>query len=107
MLGLKEKYIEEILKVFEQFPKIESAIIFGSRALDKYKSGSDVDIAIKGTDLSLEDILKISWMLNEETMIPLRLEVVDYKSITNKNLIDHIDSVGKEIYNVKSEFHQK
>jgi len=37
-------------------------------------------------------------ILNEETSLPYVFDVLDYHSITNKELQAHIDRVGKSIY---------
>ena len=46
--GLRPQDLTEIIEMIRQFPDIEEAVIFGSRAKGNYKKGSDVDIAIKG-----------------------------------------------------------
>ncbi|MEW6606108.1 MAG: nucleotidyltransferase domain-containing protein [bacterium] len=52
--GLKESEIEKIIEALKRFPQIEQAIIFGSRAKGSHKKGSDIDLAIKGKDITEE-----------------------------------------------------
>jgi len=52
--GLKEGDIEQINFVLCRFEEVEEALIFGSRAIGKYKNGSDVDLALKGDLLTAE-----------------------------------------------------
>jgi predicted nucleotidyltransferase len=98
MYGLRETDIAEINKVLAQFDEVHYAIIFGSRAKGNYRNGSDVDIALKGDHLSHHNLIRISSILNEETMMPYRFDVLDYYTITNSELIAHIDSLGKLLY---------
>ena len=92
--GLHEQDIDQITTVISKYPEIMQAIIFGSRAKGNYKSGSDVDIAIKGENLNLELITKISFILNEETNLPYKFDVLNYHSIKNAELTEHINRVG-------------
>lgn len=96
--GLKETDLEAIIQIFSHYAEIESAIIFGSRAKGNYKNGSDVDIALKGKRLTLEIVSRISVFLNEETTMPYKFDVLNYHSLTNASLQEHIDRVGVVLY---------
>ncbi|MDD4191775.1 MAG: nucleotidyltransferase domain-containing protein [Mangrovibacterium sp.] len=98
MFGLKNKDIEDITNVLRNFPEVEQAIIFGSRAKGNYKNGSDVDIAIKGEKASYKIALQISGILNEDTVMPYRFDVLNYGDLKNKELTAHINRVGKRLY---------
>lgn len=97
--GLKNGDMETIIAVLKKYPQIEQALIFGSRARGDYKQGSDVDLVLKGT---VEDIAtQIGFSLNEDSLLPYKFDVLDYNSISNKNLIDHINRVGIIFYEKK------
>lgn len=81
-----------------QQPKVELAYIFGSRAKGSFKNGSDVDIALKGTELDYDTLNKFSFWLNEETAMPYKFDVLNYDSIQEPTLKEHIDRVGIEFY---------
>lgn len=98
MFGLSKTdclYIKEALR---HYPEIEQAIIFGSRAKGNYKAGSDVDIALKGTVITDNIVYKLSDELEEQLPLPYFFDLIIYNSITNLELRQHIDRVGKEIY---------
>ena len=96
--GLTEKDLAQLRSVLEKFPKIEQALIFGSRAKGTYKPGSDVDLVIKGSELTLEAAARVSYLLNEETMMPYAFDVVQFESISSPSLTEHINRVGISIY---------
>lgn len=100
MFGLTEKDTDEIITILAKHAEIEQAIIFGSRAKGNYKNGSDVDIAIKGENITHELINAISQQLNEETLMPYQFDILDYFSIKNNSLNEHINRVGKVFYRV-------
>jgi predicted nucleotidyltransferase len=68
LFGLRKSDIQNIISVLQSEKTVEEAIIFGSRAKGNYKEGSDVDIALKGKNLSLQLIGHISFLLNEELL---------------------------------------
>ncbi|MBA5249321.1 MAG: nucleotidyltransferase domain-containing protein [Gammaproteobacteria bacterium] len=90
MFGLNNKEIQSIKSVLKN-NNIEKSIIFGSRAKGNYKKGSDIDIAIIGNER------KLAYQLNEEGNLPYFFDVINLKKITNKELLAHINRVGKEI----------
>jgi len=95
--GISEKSYNLILSVLKNHPEIDEVIIFGSRVLGNYKNGSDIDIALKGEELTSSLVDKIKIELNETLPIPYYLDVVDYNSISNRELKEHIDRFGKKI----------
>lgn len=97
MFGLKASDIECIIEVLDKYPEIEEAVIFGSRAMDKHKKGSDIDIALKGKELE-STVTEVMGKLNNETPLPYIFDILDYRAITNIDLKNHIDRVGIAIY---------
>lgn len=97
MHGLTSKDLETISTVLEKYPNVEQAVLFGSRAKGTHRPGSDVDIALKGTELD-KAVLQVSTYLNQESLLPYCFDIVDYTTLNNEQLIEHIDRVGKLIY---------
>lgn len=95
--GLTQTDIKRITAAIKQFPEIEKAFIFGSRAKGTYKKASDVDLAIKGHAVTPETIQRLSFLLNEELPLPYFFDVVHYESLENQLLVEHIDRVGKSL----------
>ncbi len=99
LFGLRDGEIEKIAGVLRTEASIREAMVFGSRALGNFKPASDVDIALKG-DISHDSVARLSYLLNEETDMPYRFDLVDYSKIRLEKLRDHIDSVGRTIYKI-------
>ena len=95
--GLTQDSLEQIIQILQAFPAVEKAVIFGSRAKGTNKRGSDVDIALIGSNLE-PYVTQISYRLNEESLLPYFFDVVDYASITHQALKEHIDRVGMLFY---------
>jgi len=95
--GLTQTDIKRITAAIKQFPEIEEAVIFGSRAKGTHKKASDVDLAIKGSEVTAETINRLSFLLNEELPLPYFFDVVHYGALENQALVEHIDRVGKSL----------
>lgn len=105
MFGLKNGDLTAIIAIIAKYDDVEQAYIFGSRAKGNYKNGSDVDIALKGDTISFQTIRDISYELNEETLMPYRFDVLNYHTLDNRELINHIDRVGIRFYDKMSQYH--
>lgn len=57
-----------------------------------------MDIALKVKDLDFDTISQVSYILNEETRMPYKFDVLNYHSIKEPELKNHIDRVGIELY---------
>jgi len=85
---------------FRNFSEIREVILFGSRAMGNYRQGSDVDLAVQHTG-NKDTITRLSSRLNQELPIPYHIDVIDFSTISNKNLLDHITKYGVVIYRQK------
>ena len=96
--GLSEKQLEEIVDFIAQYPKVETAVLFGSRALGTYKEASDVDIALHGEKVNHSLAAKMKFNIEEDTYLPFMFDFVAYPTITNDALRKHIDTKGVVIF---------
>lgn len=94
--GLNDNVLQKIRKVLGSFPGIEEAIIYGSRAVGTHKLGSDIDITLKA-DLSFDEMIQLEKEL-DDLMLPYTFDLSIYHKLSNKNLVEHIDRVGKQFY---------
>ncbi len=92
--GLKDQQRNAILEVLNQHPKIERAVLFGSRAMGTFTPTSDIDIALYG-DLTLRDQARIADEL-ERLSIPYTVDLVRMKTVTSSEMLAHIKGHGRE-----------
>ena len=95
--GLRQSDLESIIEVLLKFDNIGEAIIFGSRAKGNYRQGSDVDIALKG-NIDFKTITRVSYLLNQESLMPYKFDIINYARIHHQDLKHHIDRVGISIH---------
>ena len=94
--GLDRKDIELLLGIFAEYEQIREVILFGSRAMGTFKPGSDIDIALKGRDLGAI-ITALSGRLENDTPLPYKFDLIDYSSIAEPKLKEHIDRYGRAL----------
>lgn len=95
--GLKPDVIQKICAVFSAYPEVEQVLIYGSRAMDTYQKGSDIDLTLQGKNLTWQHLQRISSEL-DDLLLPWKLDLSLFKHIDNEGLVAHIQRVGKILY---------
>ncbi len=95
--GLRSDDLQHVRDVFVSFPQVRKVILFGSRAMESYKPGSDIDLAVLGDNIRLNDLLEIGTALEQLGML-YKFDIQNYNTIGNPDVRAHIDRVGKVLY---------
>lgn len=98
--GLPATAVEKIGGVFARHPRVEKAVLYGSRAKGNYKNGSDIDLTLQGNGLVFQDLLKIMGEI-DDLLLPYTVDLSLFASLTHPELIDHIRRVGVVFYEKK------
>ncbi len=96
--GISEKSYKALMAFLEESEIIERVVLFGSRAMGNYKNGSDIDLAIWGSELTSRKVQRFSAVLNDEMQIPYMIDLLYYDEIHNDALKEHINTHGIEIF---------
>lgn len=91
--GLKPATLKKIRKVFAAHPEIDQVVLYGSRAKGNYRTGSDIDLTIKGDQLTLSQLTRIEQEL-DDLLLPYKIDLSLFHTIENQDLIQHINRVG-------------
>jgi predicted nucleotidyltransferase len=91
--GIPESDLNALLSELKKNTEINEIILFGSRAKGIFRNGSDIDIALKGRNLKLNDILEAMSGI-DKLLLPYKLDLVIYTRIKEPALIEHINRVG-------------
>jgi predicted nucleotidyltransferase len=98
--GLTGETVVQIHNVLAQFPEVEKAVLYGSRAKGNYKSGSDVDLTLMGAAVTSKILGQIRGEL-EDGLLPYTFDISIFSEITQADLLDHIRRVGVVFYEKK------
>ncbi|RLB59944.1 MAG: nucleotidyltransferase domain-containing protein [Deltaproteobacteria bacterium] len=91
--GLRQVQRQLIIDTLATCPRVEKVVLFGSRALGNHKTGSDIDIALFGSKLDLDDLSQLSAAL-ERLPIAQVVDLLLYHHIENRRLLEHIKREG-------------
>ncbi|HBA83603.1 MAG TPA: nucleotidyltransferase domain-containing protein [Verrucomicrobia bacterium] len=93
--GLKDRHRKAITAILTANPRVERAVLFGSRAMGTFTPTSDVDIALFGDRLTLDDQAQLAEAIGDLSM-PQRIDLLLHRRITNEKLLAHIEQYGVE-----------
>lgn len=95
--GLKKTVVKKIQQVLSGYPDVQKAILYGSRAMGNYKSGSDIDLTLEGATLTLKKLNKIGNEL-DDLLLPYEIDLSIHNQIENSDLLEHVKRVGVIFY---------
>ncbi|MCK5145753.1 nucleotidyltransferase domain-containing protein [bacterium] len=96
--GISAKSYNYMMSVMHAQQAVEKVVLFGSRAMGNARKGSDIDLALFGKKLTLNDARTVSILMNEKGPVPYCVDVLIYHEIKNKALRKHIDDEGQVIF---------
>jgi uncharacterized protein len=95
--GLPDTAIEAIRQVLARHPEVEAAILYGSRALGRYRPASDIDLTLIGPAISAAALARIDAEL-DDLLLPWMIDLSALSAIRHPALLAHIERVGVELY---------
>lgn len=95
--GLSPVAVQRIQEVLARFPNIDKAVIYGSRAMGTYKTGSDIDLTLYGDTLTMQNLAAISSEL-DDLLLPYTIDLSLFSMLNNTDLREHVGRVGKVFY---------
>lgn len=97
LFGLPPDAIKKIHAIFTDYSQVEQVILYGSRAIGNYRSGSDIDLCIEGEMLTISQLLKIENRL-DDLLLPWKIDLSLKHQIDNPALLQHIKDKGLVFY---------
>ena len=91
--GLPERKVNQICAVLAQYPQVERAVLYGSRAKGNFKPGSDIDLTLHGPDLTQKLCATIAEAL-DDLLLPYTIDLSVFADLQHPELEAHIQRVG-------------
>ncbi len=95
--GLSPRTVDLLRRILADFPDVEQAVLYGSRAMGTHKPGSDIDLTLFGDRLTADIRNTIAARL-DESPIPYTVDLSRYAELDHAKLREHIDRVGVVFY---------
>ncbi|MCP9807470.1 nucleotidyltransferase domain-containing protein [Cyanobium sp. T1B-Tous] len=96
--GLPNEASEQLLMAISAHPRVERVVLYGSRALGRQRSGSDVDLCLVAPEMGLAELLELGAQL-DDLLLPWRIDLQLDHLITHEGLRDHIQRAGQALWN--------
>lgn len=95
--GLKDVEISALCNVLASVPEVEEAIIYGSRARGTNRISSDIDITLKGSNLTYLQLALLDAKI-DDLYLPYFVDLSLFSMLRNTDLIESIEREGKLLY---------
>lgn len=95
--GLKDVEISALCNVLASVPEVEEAIIYGSRARGTNRFSSDIDITLKGSNLTYLQLALLDAKI-DDLYLPYFVDLSLFSMLRNTDLIESIEREGKVLY---------
>jgi len=86
--------IDQIVKICIETADIYEITLYGSRAKGTYMEKSDIDIALKGNNIDIEELLDEVYLI--DTL--LKIDLVDIENCKNNLLKQEVEKYGITLY---------
>jgi len=91
--GLPSEACEQVLVEIQKQTPVQRVVLYGSRALGRYRSGSDVDLCLTAPAMTLEQLLHLGAQL-DDLLLPWRIDLPLDHLISHEGLRDDIQRTG-------------
>ena len=95
--GLTFEDMQKLALAFEVEAEVTEVILYGSRAKGTHRPGSDIDLTLKGNALTTGGVMDLSVKI-DDLLLPYKVDLSIFEHIENKDLVDHINRIGKVIF---------
>jgi predicted nucleotidyltransferase len=95
--GLSSGQIKTIRDILSLYPEVEEVVLFGSRAKGSPRRGSDVDLALRGDQISPMTLARLQAAMDESNL-PFRVDLVWQNAELSPDLTAHILRSGQLLY---------
>jgi predicted nucleotidyltransferase len=95
--GVSHSEMTQLRRVFESDPLIREVILYGSRAKQTHRPGSDIDLTLKGEGLSTGFLMDLLVKI-DDLLLPYEVDLSILDHIDNSDLLGHIERIGKVVF---------
>lgn len=95
--GLTSEVITKLRAELGRTAHLQRAVVFGSRAKGNYRHGSDIDLALFGSELTDADLLDLEGRI-DDLLLPYQVDLCLVDTLESADLLAHIERVGQPLY---------
>lgn len=88
---------DRLNSIFRSYEQVNEVILYGSRAKGNNHERSDIDLAIRNSNIDRHTLGKIKLQIDNSN-IPYLVDLQIVENIRNSKLLEHIQNIGIVIY---------
>jgi len=94
--ALPESVCGQLEQLWTELPGLEAVVLYGSRAMGRQRSGSDLDLTLRGTQLQHRDLLALMQAI-DDLLLPWPVDLSLERDLSQE-LREHIARVGQVVW---------
>jgi uncharacterized protein len=91
--GLPDHVIEQLNRVFSDYPQIHRVLLYGSRAKRTFRPGSDIDLCIEADGFGHDELFAIETRI-DDLLLPWKVDLSLRDTIDDEVLLDQLRQTG-------------
>ncbi|HJN35750.1 MAG: nucleotidyltransferase domain-containing protein [Prochlorococcus sp.] len=95
--GIPQRESSLLLKKLQQEPAVQRVLLYGSRALGRHRSGSDIDLCLEAPAMGLQELLELGARL-DDLMLPWPIDLQLRHLIDHADLQAHLERAGEVLW---------
>lgn len=95
--GLPDEATSLLLETIVHHRAVQRVVLYGSRALGRHHSGSDIDLCLEAPGMGLGELLELGAEL-DDLLLPWMVDLQLSQMVDHAPLQDHITRVGRVLW---------
>lgn len=95
--GLPDEATAQLLERISRHQAVIRVVLYGSRALGRHHSGSDIDLSLEAPGMGLGELLELGAEL-DDLLLPWQVDLQMFHRLDHAPLQDHIARVGRVLW---------
>ena len=95
--GLPERSLDKLLRTIIREPKVEGIVLYGSRAKDSFRDGSDINLCLDAPELDFSGLMHLENEV-DDLLLPWKVDLAIRQRIDNPDLLSLIERVGTTLF---------
>ncbi|MDZ4161964.1 MAG: nucleotidyltransferase domain-containing protein [Burkholderiales bacterium] len=91
--GLPDTALQALTQCLGAHTDIEQVWLYGSRAMGRYRPGSDIDLCVQAPNLTLQGLWQLETEL-DDLLLPWQIDLCVWHQLNHPELMAHIRRVG-------------
>ena len=95
--GIPQADSQQLLELIRSHPQVQNVVLYGSRSLERYRAGSDIDICLEAPSMKLGELLELGAQL-DDLLLPWQIDLQLRHLIAHEGLLAHVERASQLLW---------